>query len=174
MDITSVPLSFQVGVNDNVELFFTTEGYRGVKVNSPRNLSGFYLPNARVLIDGVRTTAPAITLGVGSLANRSVFRPTGTCGVASYPFPTSGSCYGTPVTGGSAGLFPGLGSAFGGILPGVVLQTALIETDPEGTGGGTVELPTIFTLAPSYLGDAPFISRSWATSSFNSMDFGVK
>jgi len=45
IDITSVPLSFQVGVTNHLELFFTTEGYRGVKVNSPRNLSGFYLPN---------------------------------------------------------------------------------------------------------------------------------
>src|SRR6476659_6374227 len=39
VDITSVPLSFQVGVTNHLELFFTTEGYRGVKVNSPRNLS---------------------------------------------------------------------------------------------------------------------------------------
>ena len=45
VDITSVPLSFQVGVTNHLELFFTTEAYRGVKVNSPRNLSGFYLPN---------------------------------------------------------------------------------------------------------------------------------
>src|SRR5947207_12122485 len=46
VDITVVPLSFNVGINDHVELFFSTEGYRGVKVNNPKNLSGFYLPNS--------------------------------------------------------------------------------------------------------------------------------
>jgi hypothetical protein len=29
-------------------------------------------------------------------------------------------------------------------------------------------------MAPSYLEDAPFVNRTWGTSSFNSMDFGVK
>src|SRR3954471_24451326 len=46
VDISSVPVSFQVGVTNHLELFFTTEAYRGVKVNSPRNLSSFYLPNS--------------------------------------------------------------------------------------------------------------------------------
>src|SRR5213079_762299 len=43
VDITSVPLSFQVGITDHLEFFFTTEAYRGIKINSPRNLSPFYL-----------------------------------------------------------------------------------------------------------------------------------
>src|SRR5881392_2804209 len=30
VDITVVPLSVNVGINDHVELFFSTEGYRGV------------------------------------------------------------------------------------------------------------------------------------------------
>src|ERR1043165_5660552 len=52
VDITSVPLSFQVGASDHLELFFGTEARRGVHVNAPRNLSGFYLPNSQVPIGG--------------------------------------------------------------------------------------------------------------------------
>ena len=40
-DFTSVPLSFQIGLTNKLELFFSTEAWRGIKVNSPRNLSGF-------------------------------------------------------------------------------------------------------------------------------------
>src|SRR6476646_9870547 len=43
VDIVEVPLSFNVGLNDHIELFFKTNGYRGIKVNSPQNLSSFYL-----------------------------------------------------------------------------------------------------------------------------------
>src|SRR5215204_692604 len=32
VDITSVPLSFQVGLTNNFELFFGTEAFRGIKV----------------------------------------------------------------------------------------------------------------------------------------------
>ena len=48
VDITEVPLNFQIGVTNNLELFFNTDGYRAVKVNSPGNLSSFYLPNSRI------------------------------------------------------------------------------------------------------------------------------
>src|SRR3712207_2031539 len=47
-DFTVIPLSFNVGLSDHVELFFSTEGYRGVKVNNPQNLSSFYLPNSQL------------------------------------------------------------------------------------------------------------------------------
>src|SRR5215813_15324072 len=46
VDITDVPLSFNVGINDHIEVFFKTNGGRGIKVNTPTNLSGFYLPNS--------------------------------------------------------------------------------------------------------------------------------
>src|SRR5258708_35404732 len=36
-----------VGLNDHIELFFKTQAYRGIKVNSPQNLSGFYLPDSQ-------------------------------------------------------------------------------------------------------------------------------
>src|SRR6266513_3558351 len=48
VDITDWPLSFNVGLNDHIELFFKTNGWRGIKVNNPRNLSSFYLPNSQL------------------------------------------------------------------------------------------------------------------------------
>jgi hypothetical protein len=48
VDIVDVPLSFNVGINDHIELFFKTNGYRGIKVNNPQNLSSFYLPNSQL------------------------------------------------------------------------------------------------------------------------------
>src|SRR5438093_6894455 len=35
VDLTEVPISFNIGLNDHLELFFKTNGYRGIKVNSP-------------------------------------------------------------------------------------------------------------------------------------------
>src|SRR5678810_1081187 len=48
VDIVDTPLSFNVGLNDHIELFYKTNGYRGVKVNNPQNLSSFYLPNSQL------------------------------------------------------------------------------------------------------------------------------
>ena len=42
VDITEIPVSFQFGLTNKIELFFNTDAYRAVKVNSPRNLSSFY------------------------------------------------------------------------------------------------------------------------------------
>ena len=47
------PLSFNVGLNDHLELFFKTNGYRGIKVNNPQNLSSFYLPNSQLFFGSV-------------------------------------------------------------------------------------------------------------------------
>src|SRR3954465_9035490 len=33
VDLTEVPLSFNIGINDYLELFFTTDGYKAIKVN---------------------------------------------------------------------------------------------------------------------------------------------
>src|ERR1043166_4819416 len=156
VDITSVPLSFQVGASDHLELFFGTEAWRGVHVNAPRNLSGFYLPNSQVPIGGALRRPPSITLNTAGTAG--VFNPVGGPFIQ-YPFNV------TPRPGGVADLFPGVGSPFGSILPGVVLTTTPIT-------GGTA--PVLFTIEPSYLPDAPFINRTWGTSSFNSFDFGAK
>ncbi len=166
VDINEIPISFQVGVNDYVELFFNTDAYRGVKVNSPRNLSSFSLPNSQVLINGRLVSAPAIVAGNGAFAGQAVFRNTQQ--FVQFPF------FGAPSGGGggtfgSASNFPGVGSVFGSILPGVVLQTNTITTP-----NGTLVNPTSFTLAPSYLPDAPFINRRYGESSFNTFTVGAK
>src|SRR5438445_12693882 len=86
VDITDVPLSFNVGMNDHIELFFKTNGYRGIKVNTPQNLSGFYLPNVSASVLGLCSpgtfcSAPAIILGpttvsgTTALQGLAVFRP---------------------------------------------------------------------------------------------------
>ena len=199
VDIVSVPLSFQIGLSNNVEAFFSTEAWRGIKVNSPRNLSGFYLPNSTVVIDGVRTSAPAIVLAPGTggaYVNTAVYRP---AGAPFSPFPYTGGNAGTygfnppffsgPAFGFGAGTnatlgspfvsanghadgFRGVGSVFGSILPGVVLQTAPLLCRNGVTSCGTI--PTSFTNAPSYLPDAPFLNRTYATSAFNSFTGGIK
>ncbi|HEY2867655.1 MAG TPA: hypothetical protein VGJ02_11235 [Pyrinomonadaceae bacterium] len=200
-DFTDVPLSAQYGLTNRIELFFTTTGYRGLKINNPAALSGFYLPNTGLVINGVLQSAPAIILapqgpGVSLFPNAAVFRPTGTAPFVSSPFiggslgnfglgfGTSGPIFGFPVNtfaligspiAGSnstvAANFPGLGSVFGGILPGIVLSTVTL-TNANGAPAG--EGPLAFTLAPSYLPDAPFMDRTWSTSSFNDFTGGVK
>ena len=184
-DITSVPVSFQFGVTNHLELFFNTEAYRGIKINSPRNLSSFYLPNTGGAGLGAIVLAPGTT---GPYAGQAVFRPPG-MPFAAYPFTGanagnyqlvpqgSGSVFGfagpvgtnatlgPPRAGGNAALYPGVGSVFGSILPGVVLSTTTV--------GGSIR-PVSFSTRPSYLNDAPFISRTWGTSSFNTLDFGFK
>ena len=70
------------------------------------------------------------------------------------------------LNGNAAANFPGIGSVFGGILPGVVLQTVNL------TGGGTA--PTVFTLQPSYLPDAPLLNRTYGESAFSTFTVGGK
>src|SRR3954453_11870980 len=65
-DITSVPLSFQYGITNRLEFYVGTEAWRGIKINSPANLSAFYLPNSSLIFNGVRTSAPAIVLAPGT------------------------------------------------------------------------------------------------------------
>src|SRR5882672_5691937 len=80
-DITDWVASVNVGLNDHIELFFKTQAYRGIKVNTPQNLSSFYLPNSQLYFGaGLLGSPPAIILApsgpnVGSLAGTAVFRP---------------------------------------------------------------------------------------------------
>src|SRR5713226_7375154 len=62
VDITDIPVSFNVGLNDHVELFFKTNAYRGIKVNNPQNLSSFYLPNVGLCGPTAFCSGPAIIL----------------------------------------------------------------------------------------------------------------
>src|SRR6266496_3476328 len=59
VDITDTPISFNVGLNDHIELFFKTNGWRGMKVNNPKNLSSFYLPNSQLFCGTVLCSGPA-------------------------------------------------------------------------------------------------------------------
>lgn len=199
VDITEIPISFQIGLTNRIELFFNTDAYRAVKVNSPGNLSSFYLPNSRIFTGGLLQSPGAIVLapngpGVNDFEGVAVYRPTGTQPFVQFPFtggsagnfgfvggsgpafgfPSGNALIGPPVEGGEgADNFPGLGSPVGGILPGIVFQT--VCADPDATTCGIGETaPTVFTVAPSYLNDAPFINRTYGESSFNSFTGGVK
>ena len=200
-DFTDIPLSFQYGISNRVEVFFTTTALRGVKVNSPNNLSSFYLPNSRIRTPSGFASGGAIVLapqgpGTSLFPNAAVYRPAGTGPFCVYPYTpcalgnyglqigSSGPIFGFPsgtqalagpprIGGGgsAADNFPGIGSVYGSILPGVVLSTRpLVNRAGQPAGSG----PAVFSLAPSYLPDAPFINREWGTSSFNDFTGGVK
>ena len=202
-DFVDVPLSFNVGVNDHIEVFFKTNGYRGVKINTPQNLSGFYLPNSQLFCGTTLCSGPAVVLSpsgplVGTLANTAVFRPTnnqpfvqfpfsggsaGTFGLTpgqigqQFGFPGFNAQLGPPVvqpnsgTFGTADNFPGIGSPVGSILPGVVLATTVL---PATALTLPIRIPLTFTVAPTYLADAPFINRLYGESSFNNFVAGAK
>lgn len=198
VDITELPVSFQVGVTDNFELFFNTDAYRAVKVNSPFNLSGFYLPNSRLRINNVLQSGPAIILapsgpGNGPFEGLAIFRPAGSQPFAQYPYiggssgtfglqfsgPSFGfaantnATMGPPTAGGNgADNFPGIGSVFGSILPGIVFQTVCTNGAP--TCPAIATSPTVFTTAPVYLPDAPFLNRTYGESSFSTYTVGAK
>jgi hypothetical protein len=207
VDIVEVPVSFQVGLTNHVELFFNTDAYRAVKVNSPRNLSSFYLPNSQLRIGNTLTSGPAIVLapqgsGTSQFPNRAVFRPQGNQPFVQYPFfggnagtfgfnvpgITAGSVFGfgtgaatlggVRAGGNGADLFPGIGSVYGSILPGVVLQTVCtnpaITTVGAAGCGNAQQSPSVFSVAPSYLNDAPLINRTYGESSFNTFTVGAK
>ncbi len=197
VDISEVPISFQLGLTNNFEVFFNTDAYRGIKVNSPRNLSGFYLPNSN---GGVSFPAIVMAPGTGTLAGTALFRPAGNQGFVAFPYSGGSSAYGytgvDPVfinafnalfgstaptlgpagAGGKANIFPGIGSTYGGILPGVVLQTATLPGAPGAGPGATMNItvPSVFTIAPAYLNDAPLLNRSYGESAFSTFTVGAK
>ena len=203
VDIVDVPLSFNVGLNDHIELFFKTNGYRGIKVNNPQNLSSFYLPNSQLFCGATLCSPPAIVLApsgpnVGTLAGTAVFRPlnnqpfiqypfsggsAGTFGLTAgqigqqFGFPGFNALLGPPVTQpnsgtfGTADNFPGVGSPVGGVLPGIVLATTTL---PATALTLPITIPLTFTVAPTYLPDAPFVNRLYGESNFNNLVFGAK
>jgi hypothetical protein len=198
-DITTVPLSFQVGLHDRFEMFFTTEAWRGLKINNPRNLSSFYLPNSQLRVGNMLVSPAAIVLapngsGPNPFVNSAIFRPMGapftqfpytggSIGTLGFNPPFfSGPAFGFPAGtnallgpprpgGGGADLFPGVGSIFGSLLPGIVLTTETVFL-PNGAPGG--QIPVSFSSAPTYLPDAPFMNRTYGTSAFNHMVVGMK
>ena len=231
VDITDWPASFNVGLNDHLELFFKMTAYRGIKVNNPQNLSSFYLPNTQGFFGtNLVGSGPAIILApsgpnVGTMAGTAVFRPpfcpncvaatdplavyySSGQPIVAYPFtggrgpnfglgpgligttfgfPGFNATLGPPAGGtsnfGAAGSFPGVGSPVGSILPGIVLATTTLPCTaltgncrPPGSPNplDPIVVPTVFTVAPSYLPDAPFVSRLYGESSLNNMVAGAK
>jgi hypothetical protein len=213
VDISDRIASFNVGLNDHIEIFFKTTLYRGIKVNSPQNLSSFYLPNVGLCGPGVFCSGPAIILApngpnVGSLAGVALFRPFNNQPFVQFPFvggsagtfgqgpgfiggffgfPGFNAQIGTPTGTGSnfarASAFPGMGSPVGSILPGVVLATEILPCTaltgncrPPGSPNplNPIVVPVTFTIAPSYLPDAPFVSRPYGESSFTNFVAGAK
>jgi len=230
VDITEIPLSFNVGLNDHLELFFNSTAFRGIKVNNPTNLSSFLLPNSQLFFSATGLgIGPAIILApsgpnVGTLAGTAVFRPPffppgngnpvfntyytagqpfvqspfiggigpnfglspGVIGMQ-FGFPGFATAIGTPTGGngnfGAASNYPGMGSVVGGILPGLVLATFTLPCTaltgncrPPGSPGSLnpIVVPVTFTVAPSYLPDAPFINRLYGQSSFSTFVAGAK
>jgi hypothetical protein len=201
VDIVDVPLSFNVGINDHIEVWFKTNGYRGIKVNNPQNLSGFYLPNSQLFCGTTLCSPPAIILApsgpnVGTIAGTAVFRPLNNQPFVQFPFvggsagtfrqgpgqgqfgfPGFNAQLGPPVSQpnsgnfGPADNFPGIGSVVGGILPGIVLATTTL---PATALNLPQTIPLTFTIDPAYLPDAPFVNRLYGESSFNNLVFGAK
>jgi hypothetical protein len=190
LKISEIPISFNIGLNDYVEVFFKTNAHRTVHVNSPGNLSSFYLPDAA---SPFGAALPAIVLAptgpnVGTILGRTLFRPAGNQPVVAFPyvggsagtfgltsgvigaqfgFPGFSAALGPP----SGSTFPGVGSPAGSILPGVVLATSVL---PGTVLTGPTTVPTSFTTNPSYNPEAPFIGTTDGSSSFTNIVFGGK
>ncbi|HVF51023.1 MAG TPA: hypothetical protein VNA19_13095 [Pyrinomonadaceae bacterium] len=196
-DFVEIPVSFQLGLGDHVEIFYNTDAYRGVKVNNPQNLSGFYLPNSQLFRGTTLTSGAAIVLspvrvsGSTLFPNGAIFRPVNGQPFVQFPFVgqpgpnfgLTGNRIAPPFTSrlgvsantesgnfGGADNFPGIGSVFGSILPGIVLTT---RTIPPNLTFNTLTVPDLFTVAPTYLADAPFVNRLYGESSFSTHTVGV-
>ena len=203
VDLVETPLSFNVGVNDHLELFLKTTGYRGIKVNNPQNLSSFYLPNSQLYFGStLLCTGAAIILAPERVSGPTIpagatFRPAGPpCNVGGQPFrqfpfigatgpnlgltgniiaPPFVSRIGTPF--GGNGSF-GAASNFPGMgsVVGSILPGIVLTTRviPPNLTFGPLTVPDLFTIAPSYLPDAPFINRLYGESAFTELTFGAK
>ena len=191
LKITEVPLSFNIGLSDHLELFFKLNAHRKVTADSPLNLSSFYLPNVAAPFGGslpANVLAPSVT-NLSGLAGQTMFRPAFNQPFVAFPF-TGGSAgtfgmgpggilFGCPATAPcvftlgppSGGNFPGVGTAAGGILPGIVLATTTL---PATALTLPITVPTSFTTIPSYNPEAPFLGTTDGRSSFTNISFGAK
>ncbi len=190
--ITVVPLSFNVGINDHLELFFSTEGYRGVKVNNPKHLSSFYLPNSQLFfgastlgsgpaiilapdpgqrLDGAdeqqRALPPGVQPAVRAVPVRRRHRPQLRADRATpsrRPSPRRSARRRGRIRATSARrrTSPASARPAARILPGVVLTT---RTIPPNLTFNTLTVPDLFTICPTYVADAPFVNRLYGESS---------
>jgi hypothetical protein len=202
VDFAIVPLSFNVGINDYLELFFSTEGYRGVKVNNPRHLSSFYLPNSQLFFapnlrgsGAAIVTAPIRVSGanIGAVGTGAFFRPAFNQPFVQFPFTNgtgpnfglTGNQIAPPLvtrlgaaTGGDSGFFGGAASNFPGYGSpcGSILPGVVLTTRtiPANLTFNTLTVPDLFTTCPTYLPDAPFVNRLYGESMFGTMNVGAK
>ena len=133
------PANFQVGFNDYVEFFVNFEAQKVISTGQPSLLSGYYLPDVRT-----RTLSPGrVTIRPGTnVVGVTVGDPCANGGFAG-PCASFGAFTARP-SGNNTAVYPGLGAAVGGILPGI--------TPPFGNG-----------IVPNYLPSAPFLSRFTGT-----------
>ena len=193
LDIVETPISFNIGLNDYIELFFKTTGYKGIKANSPLNLSGFYLPNSRVFFGtGLLGSPPAIVRApsgptVGTIAGTAVFRPafcpacTAATGGATFAYFNGGQPFVQyPFTGGAGPNFglAGFGPGFG--FPGFSATLGPpVATANNGTFGSAALFPGVgspvgsilpgvvlatSTLPPTLLSAATIVPATFTTS----------
>ena len=140
----------------------------------------------------------APTTNVPNFPRGAIFRPLGNQPFVQFPYvggsagtfgqipPPRGAPFGVPggftatlgrPTGteqgnfSAASNFPGIGSVFGSILPGIVLTT---RVQPATATSAAITVPATFTVPPTYLADAPFINRLYGESSFNTFTIGAK
>jgi len=202
VDITDVPLSFNVGLGDHLELFFKTNGYRGIKVNNPQNLSSFYLPNSQLKFPFLGS-GPAIVLAPNAtgvnIAGLAVFRPAFNQPFVQFPF-SGGSagtfrqgpgtaqngnfgCVGCTFTLGAPVVQPNSGNfgpadnfpGVGSPVGGILPGIVLATTTlPATILTAPITVPATYTVAPTYLPDAPFVNRLYGQSSFTNFVFGAK
>lgn len=187
VDITAITSSFNVGLSDYLEIFFNADHYRQIKVNNVRNLSGFYLPNSLGRVFPAVIQGP---VGVGAAFGGTLFRPSNTQGFVQYPYvgqpgPAISGAFnerlGARQGGGGDGFFgrrfgaadnfPGIGSPFGSILPGIVLATT---TQAATATTRALEVPVTAFAAPAYLPDAPFLNRTYGESAYSTFVVGGK
>ncbi len=203
VDIVDIPLSFNVGLNDHIELWFKTNGYRGVKLNSPANLSSFYLPNIGGCGPAAFCSLPAIVLApqgpnVGTVRGLAIFRPfnnqpfvqfpfvggsAGTFGLGPgapgtlFGFPGFSATLGPPIAGPNSGTFSGADTFPGiGSPVGGILPGIVLATSviPATPRTLPITVPATFTIAPAYLPDAPFVGRLYGESSLTNFVVGAK
>ena len=202
VDFTVIPLSVNIGISDHVELFFSTEGYRGVKVNNPKHLSSFYLPNSQLFFgQGFATlgSGPAIVLGPQRVSGTTFigpggvfFRPAFNQPFVQFPFvggagpnfgltgnriaPPFVSRIGAP-TGQEQGNFSGAATFPGMGSPcGSILPGVVLTTRtiPANLTFAQLTVPDLFTICPTYVADAPFVNRLYGESAFGTMQGGAK
>ncbi|HYE13056.1 MAG TPA: hypothetical protein VD968_01290 [Pyrinomonadaceae bacterium] len=171
VDISVIPLSFNIGLSDHLELFFSTEGYRGVNVNNPRHLSSFYLPNSQLFFG-------ATTLGSGAAIILAPIRVSGTQGIQGQVFrpafvPAQGQFGGQPFVqfpfvGGTG---PNFGLTGNAIAPPYTSQLgAAVGGDDGFFGGAASNFPGMGSVCGSILPGVVLTTRQIpANLTFNTL-----